>query len=200
MTFDMEYIPGETPLDPDELAGLKFPHVTTRGELDHLEQANIEEGLQWLSRQKRGDILSDGYVRQLHKRLFGQVWNWAGVYRLTEKNLGVDPLYISVRVRELLHDVRYWVEHDTYPPVEAAARFHHKLVAIHPFPNGNGRLSRIMADVLLEKTYGLPPIDWAGGYALQEMNERRDEYIASLRAADAGDYTPLFAFVGYEKK
>lgn len=200
MTFDMEYIPGETPLDPDEQAALKFPHVTTRGELDHLEQANIEEGLRWLSRQKKGDFLSDGFARLLHKRLFGQVWKWAGVYRLTEKNIGVDPLYISVRLRELMDDARYWVEHGTYPPVEAAARFHHKLVAIHPFPNGNGRLSRIMADVLLEKIYGLPPIDWAGSYELQEMNERRDDYIAALRAADAGDFGPLFAFVGYEKE
>ena len=199
MTLNMEYISGETPLDPDELAGLKFAHVTTRGELDHLEQANIEEGMQWLSRQRNADFLSDEFVRRLHKRLFGQVWNWAGSYRRTEKNIGIDPLHIAVQLRQLLNDVRYWKDHDTYPPIEAAARFHHMLVVIHPFPNGNGRFSRIMADVLLENLYGASPIDWAGGHDLQEMNDRRQDYIAALRAADGGDYGLLFEFVGYEE-
>jgi len=198
MTVEMDYSPGQTSLDPDELAGLRFVHVSTQGELDHLEQANIEEGLQWLSKQKAPDVLSDDFVRALHKRLFGQVWDWAGRYRLTEKNIGVDPLQISVQLRMLLDDARFWAENNSYPPLEAAARFHHKLVAIHPFPNGNGRFSRIMADALLEKRYGEPPIDWAGDYDLQQMNERRQEYIAALRAADGGDYNPLFAFVGYE--
>lgn len=198
MTVEMDYSPGQTPLDPDEIAGLRFPHVSTQGELDHLEQANIEEGLKWLSKQKAPDVLSDDFVRRLHKRLFGQVWDWAGKYRLTEKNIGVDSLQISVQLRVLLADAQFWTENESYPPLEAAARFHHRLVAIHPFPNGNGRFSRIMADALLEKCYGAPPIDWAGGYDLQEMNERRQEYIAALRAADSGDYNPLFAFVGYE--
>ncbi len=187
---------GATPLDPDEKEGLRFAHITNRGELDQLEQANIVEGLQWLKKQKNTDVLSEGFVRNLHKRLFGQVWKWAGTFRKTEKNIGVDPLQIAIQLRQLLDDARYWIEHETYPPMELAARFHHKLVLIHPFPNGNGRHARIMADAILTKLMGEPAIDWAGGYKLEGMNERRDQYIAALRAADKHDFSKLLGFVG----
>jgi Fic-DOC domain mobile mystery protein B len=192
----MEYPEGATPLDPDETEGLKFAHVTTRGELDHLEQANIEEGLIWVKRRRKGDLLDDQFLRQLHQKLFGDVWAWAGTYRKTEKNIGIDPFYISVQLRQLLDDVRYWVENGTYRPIEIAVRFHHKLVYIHPFPNGNGRFSRIIADQLLEERLECSAIDWSGGYDLQEMNERRKDYINALRKADAGNYVPLLEFVG----
>ena len=192
----IEYPEGATPLDPDELQGLKFPHVTTRGELDHLEQANIQNGLRWLSRNKSTDILNDQFARKLHLYLFGEVWSWAGLFRQTEKNIGVDPLQISVRLRQLLDDVQYWVENGTYTPIEAAIRFHHRLVYIHPFPNGNGRHARVYADALLEKVCRTERIDWSGGYDLQQMNERRHQYIHALRAADGGDYGPLYDFAG----
>jgi len=187
---------GATPLDPDEIEGLRFMHITTRGELDQLEQANIVEGLQWLKKQKNTDVLSEGFVCDLHKRLFGQVWKWAGCFRKTEKNIGVDPVQITIQLRQLLDDTRYWIEHETYPPMELAARIHHKLVLIHLFPNGNGRHARIMADAILTKLMGAPAIDWAGGYKLENMNERRDQYIAALRAADKHEFTKLFKFVG----
>jgi Fic-DOC domain mobile mystery protein B len=188
---------GATPLDLDELAGLKFPHVTTRSELDHLEQANIQTGLRWLQRTKRTDILSEDFLRTLHKKLFGDVWSWAGTFRNTEKSIGIDPVRIAVELHNLIGDAQYWIVHETYPPLEIAARFHHKLVYIHPFPNGNGRHARIMADAILTKIYGTSSIDWAGGYDLQKMNERRDFYLEALRAADGRDYGPLFSFVGY---
>ncbi len=187
---------GATPLDPDEKEGLRFAHITRRGELDQLEQANIVEGLQWLKKKKNPDILSEGFVRDLHKRLFGQVWKWAGTFRKTEKNIGVDPIQIAIQLRQLLDDTRYWIEHETYPPIELAARFHHKLVLIHPFSNGNGRHARIMADAILTKLMEAAAIDWAGGYKLEAMNERRDQYIAALRAADKHDFSKLFEFVG----
>ena len=187
---------GATPLDPDERDGLKFRHVTTRGELDQLEQANIEDGLAWLARRRRTDILTDKFVRDLHRRLFGDVWKWAGRFRQTEKNIGIDPLHIPVQLRMLLDDARYWSEHGTYAPLEAAARFHHRMVQIHPFPNGNGRHARIAADLYLEERFGHAPVDWAAGHNLQITNERRAQYITALRAADAGNPGPLLAFVG----
>jgi len=192
----MDYPEGATPLDPDEMEGLKFKHVTTRGELDQLEQANIQNGLVWLSRSREKDILSEAFVCKLHEQLFGEVWEWAGSFRRTGKNIGVDPLTIGVDLRVLLDDMRYWAENDTYPEMEAAVRFYHRLVFIHPFPNGNGRHARIMADAVLQKIYGDEPIDWAGGHDLQAMNERRKDYIDALRAADRGDYDSLFKFVG----
>lgn len=192
----VDYPDGATPLDPDELDGLKFKHVSTRGELDQLEQAGITEGLKWLDKQKNPDVLSEAFVLELHKRLFGSVWKWAGTFRRTEKNIGVDPIQVAIQLRQLLDDAKYWVEHGTYAPQELAARFHHKLVFIHPFPNGNGRHARIMADAVLTKLLNEPAIDWAGGYRLEAMNERRDQYIAALRAADGHDMSALLEFVG----
>jgi len=187
---------GATPLDPDEIRGLKFKHITTRNQLDQLEQANSQNGLRWLARRKDKDILHEGFVRELHKKLFAEVWSWAGSFRATEKNIGIDPRQISVQLRLLLDDVRYWAEHQTYSPYEIAARLHHRLVYIHLFPNGNGRHARIMADALLTKVLNEPAIDWAGGDDLQSMNERRRIYIHALRAADMGDYKNLLAFIG----
>ena len=187
---------GSTPLDPDEMEGLLHKHVTTRGELDQLEQANIVEGMNWLKKQKRPDVLTEGFACELHKRLFGKVWKWAGSFRRTEKNIGIDPVQIAIQLRQLLDDARFWIENNTYPPKELAARFHHKLVYIHLFPNGNGRHARIMADALLTKLMDEPAIDWAGGYRLESMNERRDQYIAALRNADGHDFDALLAFVG----
>ncbi len=195
MTGVMGYPEGVAPLDPDEMEGLRFKHVATRNELDQLEQANIEKGMAWLKRQKSPDILTEELVANLHKQLFGDVWTWAGNFRKTGKNIGVDAIQIAVQLRVLLDDVRSWIEHETYPPKELAARFHHKLVYIHPFANGNGRHSRIMADAILTKLMNEPAIDWAGGHRLETMNERRSEYIAALKAADKGDLTDLLNFV-----
>lgn len=194
MTFDEPE--GATPLDPDEMQGLKFAHVTTRGELDELEQANIEQGLDWLARRRRGDIFEDDFVRTLHRRLFGDVWEWAGTYRMTEKTIGIDPAHISEQLHILLGNARYWSESEVFAPLEAAARFHHRIVQIHPFANGNGRHARIAADIMLEDHYGHAPVEWAGGFDLQAANARRKLYIAALRAADGGDYLPLLEFVG----
>jgi len=188
---------GATPLDPDELQGLKFAHITTRGELNELEQANITQGLRWLGQRRTGtDILDAAFVRTLHRRLFGDVWQWAGAFRQTGKNLGVDPARIGEQLRILLDDARYWTEHETYPPLEAAARFHHRLVQIHCFANGNGRHARIMTDEYLRHCHDHKPIDWAAGYDLMKDNRRRDQYIAALKAADGNEYGPLLTFAG----
>ena len=187
---------GATPLDPDEREGLRFRHVTTRGELNELEQANVQNGLLWLARRRKGDVLSERFMRELHRRMFGDVWRWAGAFRQTEKNIGIDPLHIAVELRKLLDDARYWATNGTYAPLEAAARFHHRLVAIHLFANGNGRHARIATDLYLEEYFDHPPVDWAAGHDLLHTNGRRDAYIAALRAADAGEYRALLEFVG----
>ena len=197
MTDGLDNIDGQTPLDADELEGLKHPHVTHRGQLDQLEQANIQQGLLWLGRQRNPEILADEFLRKLHRQLFGDVWVWAGTYRLTEKNIGIDPRQIPEQLRNVLDDAKFWIDQATYPPKEIALRFHYRLVCIHPFVNGNGRLARIIADALLQKVLGTEEIDWSGGCELQAMNERREQYIAALRAADRGDYGLLFKFAGY---
>jgi Fic-DOC domain mobile mystery protein B len=191
----MEYPEDATPLDPNELGGLKHKHITTQAELNQLEQANIESGLRWLGRQ-RADVLTDNFAKILHKRLFGEVWEWAGTFRKTGKNIGIDPVHIPEQLRSLMDDARYWVDNKTYPPSEAAVRFHHRLAKTHPFPNGNGRHARIMADAVLIRVYKAKPIDWAGGHDIQRMGERRNAYIAALKSADHGDIGPLIKFIG----
>ena len=189
---------GATPVDPDELEGLKFKHITTREELNELEQANIANGLLWLGRRRKTDILTERFMLDLHRRLFGDVWAWAGKLRRTGKNIGVDPNEIAVELRILLDDARYWAEHLTYAPLEAGARLHHRIVKIHLFPNGNGRHARIAADVYIADRFGHVPIDWSAGRDLQHDSERRVAYIAALKAADRGDYGPLLVFVGVQ--
>lgn len=197
MSPPIEYPEGATPLDPDELGGQRYKHVTTRQQLDELEQASITDGLRWLSRYK-GAVLDDQFAITLHKRLFRDVWDWAGTFRRTEKNIGIDPIQIPVELRMLIDNAAYWAEHNSYSPLEAAARLHHRTVQIHPFPNGNGRHARIMADTILERVYSHKPVDWTAGYDLQKINPRRKAYIAALKSADAGDFAPLLQFVGAE--
>ncbi|HUW25552.1 MAG TPA: mobile mystery protein B [Gallionella sp.] len=192
MAVTFEYPPGATPLDTDELACLIPGHIVTQGELNEWEQLNIAQGEAWALRQRK-DILDDAFVRQLHHRMFGETWSWAGSYRTTDKNTGVEWQQVGVKLRDLLNDVRYQVEHATYTPDEIAARFHHRLVAIHPFPNGNGRHARMMADLLIQKL-GQPKFSW-GSKRLTEASETRARYIEALRAADNGDIKRLLDFV-----
>jgi len=191
----LKYPDGATPLEPDELEGLRFKHIETRAELNQLEQQNIQDGLRWLDRQKNiDDILSDSFIRSLHKQLFGEVWKWAGTFRLSEKNLGVDPIHISVELRNLLDDANYWIEHNTFSVLEFAARFHHRLVKIHAFPNGNGRHARIMTDVILKRLLNKSGLSW-GSASIDGQGDVRTAYIESLRQADRGDYNPLITFL-----
>lgn len=191
MIKDMQHPDGATPLDPNELGGLRQKHITTQAELNQLEQANIESGLRWLGRQ-RSDVLTDNFAITLHSRLFGDVWDWAGTFSRTGKS---DPIHIAVELRTLMGDARFWIDKQTYPPSEAAVRFHHRLVKIHPFPNGNGRHARIMADAMLVNVYKAKPIDWTGGHDLQKIGPRRSAYIAALKAADRDDIGPLIEFI-----
>lgn len=185
--------PGATPLDPDEARGLIPDHIRTQAELNQWEQANVLEGSTWALRTRERDILGEHFVRELHRRLFGKTWRWAGIFRTTGKNIGVDAAQIALQLRELLDNTRYWIEHRTFPLDGIAVRFHHRLVAIHPFPNGNGRHARLMTDVLLRRN-GAAAFSW-GGANLDAAGDARDRYLAALRAADAGDYQPLMAMV-----
>ena len=164
---------GATPIDPDEAEGLIPEHVTTRGELDELEEANIQEGLEWALTKSR-EVLSEEFLYELHRRMFDGVWTWAGKVRLTDKNIGVDKNTVRTEVRNLIEDARYWRDNMVYQPDELAVRFHHRLVSIHPFPNGNGRHARLMADLLVRQL-GASAFSW-GGVSLTNTSELRTAY------------------------
>ena len=185
---------GATPLDPDESAGLVPGHIATREQLDEWEADNILAGERWAARAaKRRAILDDAFVRELHRRMFDRTWKWAGTYRAREKNIGVSPERIAVDVRKVLEDTRAQLAGKVAPLDEIAAKFHHRLVSIHPFANGNGRHTRLMTDLLLTANGG-EPFTWGRG-DLVRAGEARERYLAALRAADARDFSVLLAFV-----
>lgn len=183
---------GSTPLSHEEREGLKLSYVTTRGDLNAAEQQNILKAQRW-ARRRRHKVFNRDYLNDLHERMFGDVWTWAGTYRRTGKNIGTDPIRIQTELQELLDNVSYWIEHDSYPPDEIAARFHHKLVYIHPYPNGNGRHARLATDILLEEM-GQKPFTW-GRADLRNTGEVRKTYVDALRAADGHNMGPLLEFV-----
>lgn len=181
-----------TPLTSEEKDGLKLKWITLRSELNEAEARNIAQAQVWLLSNKNRDIFSDTFLRELHKKMFDDVWKWAGTYRTSERNIGVVPYQIPIKLMQLFDDVKFWIENKTYPNREIAVRLHHKLVQIHPFPNGNGRLSRLMADITLEKLEG-SKLYW-GNTNLVNVSEARKAYISALRKADGGDYSDLMDF------
>jgi len=191
MTGSFDADDDATPLAPEERSGLIPSHVTLRRELNELEQQNILEADQWAFSRKR-DVLDTAFLCGLHRRMFNHVWKWAGAYRKSERNLGIESHRIETELHQVVDDIRYWVEHKTFPPDEIAVRFHHRLVSIHPFPNGNGRWSRLAADLMIVGL-GAERFTW-GRTNLQNAGDTRRAYINALKAADNHDLQPLLVF------
>lgn len=189
----IRYPAGATPLEPDALEQL-IPTLATQGDLNRAEAQNIASAMEWArsNPQLRHDLLSVSGLLRLHREMFGDVWKWAGRFRLHQTNLGDEPSQIPTKTQALCDDIVYWVDHHTYPWPELAVRFHHRLVSIHPFVNGNGRHARLAADLLLQYN-GHGPLPW-GGQALVEESSLRREYIAALQEADRDSYERLVRF------
>ncbi|MEX1276335.1 MAG: mobile mystery protein B [Bacteroidota bacterium] len=195
MGLDLDNTEGQTPLDENEKEGLLITTITTRGELDEFEQLGVEKAIEWTMTRTYGldQILTEEFVREVHKRMFGDVWRWAGEFRTTDKNLGVDKTRIRVELKLLLDDCRYWIDHAVFVPDEIAVRFSHRIVTIHPFSNGNGRHSRLIADILVSHGLGRPHLSW-GSISLIAKGEARSKYLRALRQADENDYRSLVEF------
>ena len=197
MTLRLEYPPGATPLDPDEIQGLIPSYISTQGELNAAEQANILEAEAWASGKTHKDILNDSFIRNLHKRMFSKVWRWAGTYRKSDKSIGMPWPQVTSEIQNLCADAAYWIQHSTYGWDELAARVHHRLVAIHPFPNGNGRHARLLTNILLT-AHGEKAFTWGERTATDEIGvagKTRTAYIEALRAADKRQFELLVKFV-----
>jgi Fic-DOC domain mobile mystery protein B len=182
-----------TDLSPEEREGLIPSYITLRSELNDAEQTNITEAVSWAERRRSRAVLDEEILKNLHKRMYGKVWKWAGSYRTTGKNIGVDAYRIGTDLHKLLNNARFWIEYEIYPPDEIAARFHHRLVEIHCYPNGNGRHARVATNLLLQQL-GQEPFTW-GNANIVDDGTVRERYIAALKAADNHDYAPLFEFV-----
>ncbi len=197
MGLNFDYSNGQTPLDEEESEGLKIPSITTKGNLDEFEQKNIEEAIIWtVGRKIKIDTLfSESFIKSIHKRMYGEVWKWAGTFRQSEKNLGVSSWKIPIELNVLLEDAKFWIENKTYTEDEIAIRFKHRIVCIHCFPNGNGRHSRLMADLIMEKVFNQKFFTWGQSNSnLTNKSKARSNYLSALKKADNGDYSDLIRF------
>jgi Fic-DOC domain mobile mystery protein B len=195
MGLNIEYIEGQTPLDEEEKEGLLIATISTKGELNEFEQANIQQAIEWTMRTRfiPEEILTENFLFLVHRKMFGEVWEWAGKKRRTNKNIGVDKHIISVEVRQLIDDCKYWIEHQTFGQDEIAIRFSHRIVKIHLFPNGNGRHSRLVADIMISSIFKKPVFSW-GRTDLSKDNTRRKEYLKAIYLADNNNYKALLEF------
>jgi Fic-DOC domain mobile mystery protein B len=180
-----------TPLTPEEMRDLIPAHITFRRELNEAEQENIARAQDWAFSRRR-DLLQEKFLKDLHRNMLGDVWRWAGKFRRTERNIGIAHWEIPVAVRQLLDDAKAWISYGSYPADEIALRFHHRLVQIHPFPNGNGRHARFMGD-LIAMSLGNERFPWGSKSLLDPCATRRD-YISTLKSADRGDMHPMLLF------
>jgi Fic-DOC domain mobile mystery protein B len=195
MGLELKYKDGQTPLAEEEAEGLLIKNITTHGELDEFEQQNIEKAIEWTlyKKFKKEQILSEEFVCKLHYKMFCDVWAWAGKFRKSEKNLGVKAYLIRTFLKQLNDDCLYWVENKTYPDEEIAIRYKHLLVNIHGFSNGNGRHSRLMADILMSQIWQKSVFTWSSRN-LVSVGEARTNYLTSIHAADRNEIEPLIAF------
>ncbi|MGI9303144.1 MAG: mobile mystery protein B [Gammaproteobacteria bacterium] len=194
MSYDQPPVDaGATLVSDDDRAGLIPSYITLRSELNEAEQRNILAAEDWAYARSR-NVLDRAFLDTLHRQMFGKVWRWAGTHRMTAKNISVDAYRIPTELQQLFDDCRFWIDRDTYAPDEIAARFHHRLVWVHVYPNGNGRHARLATQLLL-RSLGQPPFTWGSGgvnAALTDPGTVRERYIAALKAADHHDYGPLF--------
>ena len=186
--------PHETPLDADTIKHLIPSHISSRAELERWEQDNINEALAWIDKRVPKNILTEQFMKQLHKKMFCHVWRWAGKMRQKDAQLGVPHSRISLELEKLCVDINFWIAHKTYSPDEIATRFHHRLVFIRPFINGNGRHARLITDILLENKLNRPAFTWGQAH-LADQGLDRTTYIQSLVAANKKDYQSLVEFV-----
>lgn len=195
MGLNIGYINGQTPLDEDEKEGLRIKTISTREELDEFEQANIQQAIEWTLKTKftGKQILTEDFILLVHKKMFSEVWEWAGTKRKSNKNIGVDKYQITTELRNLLDDCNYWIDNKTFSPDEIAIRFSHRLVKIHVFPNGNGRHSRLIADIMISQVFNKPIFTW-GKSDLSKSNNARNKYLAAIYSADKGEIHPLIDF------
>ncbi len=186
---------GATPLSEEEKEDLLLHHITTRDELNRWEQENINEAIEWSFSLKTPSLLTIDFVLKLHKKMFSTVWKWAGTFRSSEKNIGIFHWQIQTELKKLLDDVDFWITHNSYNDKdELAARLHHRLVAIHPFPNGNGRHGRLFTELVQKHLIKTKPFTW-GASNLTNEGPIRKRYIESLHEADSDNYLPLIEFV-----
>lgn len=195
MGLNLKYLEGQTPLDEDEKEGLRIKTISTQGDLNEFEQLNIEKAVEWTihAKLKPERILTEKFAKEIHKKMYGDVWKWAGKFRKSDKNIGISWPQISIELKGLMDDTSFWIKNKTFEPEEIAIRFKHRIVAIHCFPNGNGRHSRMMADIIMVSIFDSELFSWHKSNMVK-ADDTRKKYIDALRKADSGNINSLIEF------
>jgi Fic-DOC domain mobile mystery protein B len=196
MGIDLSYTYGQTPISEEEIEELLIKTISTKAQLDEFEQMNIEIAVEWTMKQKFNidRVLSIEFIKEVHKRMFNKVWGWAGNFRRSNKNIGVDKHFIYSELKKLIDDVNFWIDNKIYTDDEIAVRYKHRLVKIHPFPNGNGRHSRLCADILISHIFYQKIFSWGSNNNRSKQVDIRKQYIDAILSADEGDINPLLKF------
>jgi len=195
MGLKLNYQEGQTPINEDEKKDLLIKSITTQSELDEHEQLNIEKAVEWIisTKFKSDDILTEQFIKKLHKKMYSDVWKWAVKFRKSEKNIGVEWVKIGIELKYLLDDTKFWIENKTFSHDEITIRFKHRLASIHCFPNGNGRHSRLMADIIIESIFEKEIFSWSNSNMVKP-DETRKKYISAIKEADNNNIIPLLKF------
>lgn len=196
MGLEIKYKDGQTPLSEEEKEGLLIDTITNHGELDEFEQINIEKAVEWtLTKKFKPEyILSEEFIKELHMRMFDDVWSWAGNFRMSEKNIGIKFQLIGISLKQLNDDCLFWLTNKIYSEEEIAIRYKHRIVNIHCFPNGNGRHSRLIADVIHKQIFNKNYFNWGNRSNLVKAGEQRKNYLKAIYAADKDNIQPLIDF------
>jgi Fic-DOC domain mobile mystery protein B len=182
----------EAPITAAETA-LLVPSLSTRSQLLEIEQMSIHAARLWAMRPRNleaGEIFTEKFLIELHRRMFTGIWRGAGRYRKSIAATGWEPSRIAEGVRLFLDDADGWARYSTYPIHECAVRLHHRLISIRPWSNGNGRHARLMADVAVA-AQGEAALTWGSRTA---PGSARTRYVEAIGAADGGDLGPLVEF------
>lgn len=192
MIHSTQPIDDATPLD--DTSGLKLPSnkIYSLKEIYVAEANNIALAtIKYLSAppSKKTAPFSYEWLSSLHEEMFGNVWDWAGKFRQVELSIGIKAYQVPTALKELADDISYWDKNKTFDIYETATRIHHRAVQIHPYKNGNGRWSRMLANIYLRQN-GSMPVKWQEDL-LSKENLKRDEYIKALKEADNSDFFNL---------
>lgn len=160
---------------------------------EHFEVINHREAIAFVEDLARSKQPVTAFqVRQVHQLVLAQIDDAnAGQYRRTNVRIG-GAVFIppeAYQVAQAMDDWEHWLRTAarTWHPVQRAALAHHRLAAIHPFIDGNGRTARLIMNLLLLRD-GYPPT------VIRRAN--RKQYYQVLARADRGDDKPIVNFVG----
>jgi Fic-DOC domain mobile mystery protein B len=187
---------GATPLD--DISGLLRRDITTRGQLDEAETLNILGAVDWIERGRLRDVFTVDFYERLHSRMYDDVWEWAGDLRSVtgaRPNIGVPPEMVPIELGRVAMEFNWeWQNSDQTNLLPFIAKYHHALVWVHPFNNGNGRWSRLACDVVMKRLAKKPLITWATDTLNVDSGER-SQYINALKMADDFDLAPLVEYL-----